>query len=146
MKKANGRWHPRLLCTFVCCNGTAPSVLSGGVVVRVFREHGHCAAPQSPCEALPRDPHTSDHVPDSAPGLHNNGVGPGGIVKSQSAKAFFDDTDIVGSGGASPSGSGEISSNQVHLLVEHHLHEWLRVTSCRYRASRRTCSCATTSQ
>ena len=34
MKKANGRLHPRLFGTFVCCNGTAPSVLSRGVVGR----------------------------------------------------------------------------------------------------------------
>ena len=45
-----------LLCAFDCSICTAPSVLSRGVVVRVFRDaHGHCAAPQGPCEAVPRD-------------------------------------------------------------------------------------------
>ena len=33
-----------------------------------------------------RNPHTSAHVPGTAPGPHN-GVGPGGIGKAQSAKA-----------------------------------------------------------
>ena len=44
------------LVLFVCCNGTALSLLSRGVVVRVFRVAlDHCAAPQNPCEAIPRD-------------------------------------------------------------------------------------------
>ena len=55
MKKANGRLHPRLFGTFVCCNDTALSVLSRGVV-RVFRDAlDHCVAPQNPCEAIPGD-------------------------------------------------------------------------------------------
>ena len=40
----------------VASNGTAQSVLSRGVVVRVFRDTlDHCAAPQNPCEATFRD-------------------------------------------------------------------------------------------
>ena len=70
----------------------------------------HCAAPQNPCEAIPRDgssdqsvgclelhgewdmhrvavrPHSSAHVPGTVPG-HHNGVGPDGVGKAQSAKA-----------------------------------------------------------
>ena len=55
-KKANGRLHLRLFGTFVCCNGTAHSVISRRVVVRVFRDAlHHCASPQNPCEAIPRE-------------------------------------------------------------------------------------------
>ena len=56
MKKAKSRLHLRLFGTFVCCDGTALSVLSRGVVVRVFRDAlDHCSAPPNPCEAIPRD-------------------------------------------------------------------------------------------
>ena len=50
MKKAIGRLHPHLFGTLACCNGTALSVLSGGVVVlRVFRDAlDHYVVPQNP--------------------------------------------------------------------------------------------------
>ena len=48
MKIANGRLYPRLCDTSVCCNGTALSVLSRGVVARVFQDViDRCAAPQN---------------------------------------------------------------------------------------------------
>ena len=63
-----GKWSPYLyrkrmvaciltrLVLWFCCSGTALSVLSRGVVVRAFRDAlDHCAAPQNPCEAIPRD-------------------------------------------------------------------------------------------
>ena len=64
MKKANGRLHPRLFGTFVCCSGTALSVPPGEVVVlRVFRGAlDHCVAPQNPCETIPRDGSSDQYV------------------------------------------------------------------------------------
>ena len=56
VSEAIGRIHPRLFDTFVCCNGTALSVLSRGVVVRVFRDAlDRCAAPQNTSGSIPRD-------------------------------------------------------------------------------------------
>ena len=49
MKKANGRLQPLLLGICVFWNFTALSVLSSGVVVRVFRDAlDHCTASQNP--------------------------------------------------------------------------------------------------
>ena len=116
MKQANGRLHPHLFGTLVCCDGTALSVLSGGVVVlRVFRDAlEHCVAPQNPCESVPRDGSSDQSVGCQEPrgerdkhrvavlstvcfesgclrnphtSAHVPGVGPGGIGKAQSAKA-----------------------------------------------------------
>ena len=48
MKIANGRLHPRLCDLSLGCNGTALSVLSRGVVARVFHDViDRCAAPQN---------------------------------------------------------------------------------------------------
>ena len=56
MKKINRHLHPRLFDPSVCCNGPALSVLSRGVIVRVFRHViDRCAAPQNPSGARPGD-------------------------------------------------------------------------------------------
>ena len=64
-----------------------------------------------------RNPHTSDHAPGTAPGPHN-GLGPGAIGKSV-GEGFFDDTQSIGAGGASPSSPVESSSNHVYMFLKH---------------------------
>ena len=154
LKKANGRLHPRLLCTFdLQLYGTERSFKRSRR--RVFRDaHGHCATPQSPSEAILRDrssdqsvrcqelrgrmgkapccrtlqrsfefggvrkPHTSAHEPGRA--CTPQWCGAWRQWQGTVGEGCFNDTDAVSAGVASPSSPVEISSNQVHLLVEHH--------------------------
>ena len=56
MRKANGSLHHTLLGTMYYCNGTALSVLSRGVVDRVFRDVlERCAVQPNPGGAVQGD-------------------------------------------------------------------------------------------
>ena len=122
MKKANRHLHPRLFDPSVYCDGPALSVLSRGVIVRVFRDViDRCAAPQNPSGAILRDGSSDRSV----------GCDAWSFVESWKpccrtlqrwlvGEGFFDDTEDIVAGGASLSTSVEITSNQIHFLVEHH--------------------------
>ena len=154
MKKANRHLHPRLFDPSVYCNGPALSVLSRGVIVRVFRDViDRCAAPQNPSGAIPRDGSSDrsvgclelrgelETVLLCSPTLVRvrmlekpTHIRPRTRHRPWTAQwcgdrrhrqvtvgeGFFDDTEDIVAGGASLSTSVEITSNQVHFLVEHH--------------------------